>query len=278
MKKIFMLIGVVVMSAFVTACGQPVEAGYVGVRTELYGSNKGVQAEEVGPGRYMIGWNERLYVYPTFTQTMEFCSNETSDAPYLVFQTSDGAQVSACIGLSASAQPDAASTLLQKFRATDREPFDNILRTWVRQRISDELNAQAANYTAFELTKARIEMLKVVQDKVAKDAAQFGINLEKLSWISPLTYPQNVQRSINETLESVQKAEKAKQDQFAAEAQAKVTVVEAQAQADKIRIEGESLRSNPQVLQMKAIEKWDGQLPQVVTDGNTPFVNIQPRS
>lgn len=276
MKKLFMTVGALILASLVTACGQPVEAGYVGVRTELYGSNKGVQSEEVGPGRYMIGWNERLYVYPTFTQTMQFCTGDEADAPYFTFQTGDGAQVTACVGISASAKPDSASLLLQKFRATDREPFDNILRSWVYQRISDELNAQASSFTAFELTKARIEMLKKVQDKVAAEAAQYGIIIEKLSWISPLNYPANVQRSINDTLESVQKAEKAKQDQFAAEAQAKVTVVEAQAQADRIRIEGESIRQNPQVLQMRAIEKWDGQLPQV-TGAATPFVNISPR-
>ena len=42
---------------------------------------------------------------------------------------------------------------------------------------------------------------------------------------------------------------------------------------EAIRIKGEALRANPQVLQQLAIEKWNGELPKV-TGGSTPFVKI----
>jgi hypothetical protein len=38
-------------------------------------------------------------------------------------------------------------------------------------------------------------------------------------------------------------------------------------------VQGDTLRSNPQVLQLRAIEKWDGHLPQV-TSGATPFIQL----
>ena len=271
MKKLG-LFAALVLACMLSACGQPVKAGYVGVKAYLYGGDKGLQAEQVGPGRYMVGLNEELYIYPTFTQTSVFCT-DSADGSYFTFQTKDGASVSACIGMSSYAEANRAVDLLKKFRAVDEEPFDNILGTWVRQRIADELASQAINYTAFELLQKRIELLDAVQTSVAKEAAAVGIVIEKLSWIGNINYPPNVQAAINNTLESVQNAERARQDLLTAEAQSKVTIVEAQAKADAIRIQAEAIAKNPSVLQLKAIEKWDGALPQV-TSGGTPFVQL----
>ena len=39
----------------------------------------------------------------------------------------------------------------------------------------------------------------------------------------------------------------------------------AQAEADAIRLRGEALRQNPNVMELEAINKWNGQLPQYMT-------------
>ena len=54
---------------------------------------------------------------------------------------------------------------------------------------------------------------------------------------------------------------------------ANAAVAKARGEAEAIRIKGEALRANPQVLQQLAIEKWNGELPKV-TGGSTPFVKI----
>jgi regulator of protease activity HflC (stomatin/prohibitin superfamily) len=51
-------------------------------------------------------------------------------------------------------------------------------------------------------------------------------------------------------------------------------VAEAQGKADALRIEASALQSNPQILQLRAIEKWDGQMPAVIGGGATPFVDV----
>jgi hypothetical protein len=38
-------------------------------------------------------------------------------------------------------------------------------------------------------------------------------------------------------------------------------------------IKGSTARSNPQILELRALEKWNGVLPQV-TSGATPFISI----
>lgn len=73
----------IVIGGIYTLCNlQTVPAGYVGVKVNLYGSDKGVQQEELGVGRYLLTWNEQAYLFPTFNQL------HTYKVPF-TFQTSD---------------------------------------------------------------------------------------------------------------------------------------------------------------------------------------------
>jgi regulator of protease activity HflC (stomatin/prohibitin superfamily) len=260
-----------------TACGEPVPVGNVGVKVNLYGGDRGVQANVVQPGRYWMGWNQVLLVYPTSTQTTGYCSTEGTT--HFTFQSRDNASVSACIGMSYYAEEAKVPLLVEKFRSQasgDNTPLDSIAHTWIRQRIYDALNAEAAKYTAFELLPNKAALLDAVFQTVRKQAGEFGIVIENLSWTSQLLYPSKVQEAINRTLEAVQNAERAKQELITAEAQAKVTVTEAQAQADALRIQASSISSNPQVLQLEAIKKWNGELPTYVGNGSQmPFIMRQ---
>ena len=49
--------------SLLTACSK-VPAGHEGVIVHLLGTSKGVDTEVKGPGRYWIGWNDELYIFP----------------------------------------------------------------------------------------------------------------------------------------------------------------------------------------------------------------------
>ncbi|TON47649.1 transposase, partial [Vibrio parahaemolyticus] len=59
-----------------TGCSK-ITAGHVGIKVNLLGGDKGVQAEEVGVGRYWVGVNEELYSFPTFSQNYVWTASET---------------------------------------------------------------------------------------------------------------------------------------------------------------------------------------------------------
>ena len=85
-----------------TACSK-VPAGYVGVKVNLYGTSKGVQAEELAVGRYWIGMNEELYTFPTFTQNYVWTRSSTEGSPNdesISFQTNEGVVVNTDVGIS----------------------------------------------------------------------------------------------------------------------------------------------------------------------------------
>ena len=84
-------IGAVCAALYLFFAMTTIEAGYVGVRVNLY-ADKGVQNEVVGTGRYFLTPNEKMYRFPTFNQLTNY------QRPFS-FQTSDAMEIKAMIGV-----------------------------------------------------------------------------------------------------------------------------------------------------------------------------------
>lgn len=117
--------------AVLAGCSK-VPAGNVGVIVNLYGSEKGVETREVGTGRYWVGVNEELYLFPTFTQTETWGGEEA-----ISFQTVEGMKVGGAVGITYSVSPDKVTTLFQKYRAGIEEITNKFLRNMVRDAFND---------------------------------------------------------------------------------------------------------------------------------------------
>jgi regulator of protease activity HflC (stomatin/prohibitin superfamily) len=118
------------------------------------------------------------------------------------------------------------------------------------------------------------ELLIQVQNDVAAYFAPYGLTVEKLFWAGNVRVPEVVLTQINNKIANEQHALAAQAQVATVEAEARQRIAQAEGEAKAIQVQGDTLRSNPQVLQLKAIEKWDGHLPQV-TSGATPFVNLK---
>ena len=79
-------------------------------------------------------------------------------------------------------------------------------------------------------------------------------------------------------IEAQQAEAKALGDQNAniarAEGIRQANVLEAQGEAEAIRIIDEQLRENPRYLEWLKTQRWDGKLPLVIGEGGTPFIQI----
>jgi prohibitin 2 len=79
----------------------------------------------------------------------------------------------------------------------------------------------------------------------------------------------------NEKLMRVTQAEAAASERtLSADAEAYSTEVQSKARADAIRREAEALRESPEIIRLRAIEKWDGILPRIQSSGIVPFLNL----
>src|ERR1041385_6871843 len=93
----YKFLGIIGLSALLIACDK-VPTGNVGVKVHLLGGGKGVDSELLTPGRYYIGWNEDLFLFPTFTQTFIWQNYQGHDYS-MSFQTVEGLSVNADVGV-----------------------------------------------------------------------------------------------------------------------------------------------------------------------------------
>ena len=62
-----------------------------------------------------------------------------------------------------------------------------------------------------------------------------------------------------------------------AEGEAEATRLRGEAEASAIRARAEALRMNADLVQLQAVEKWDGKLPTTMVPSSAmPFINLQP--
>lgn len=248
------------------ACSK-VPAGTVGVKFNLYGGDKGVQTHELPPGRYWIGWNEELYVFPTFTQTTTWGKGETDES--LTFGTVEGLSVNADVGITYRVDPTKVTKLFQTYR----KGVEEITNTYLRNMVRDSLVKQASTIGIESVYgKGKAELIEKVEKDVRDQVAEIGIVIEKVYWIGELRLPANVTQAINAKIQATQMAAQRQNEvaQARAEAEKEVAKAEgegkarlelAQAEAEAIRIKGEALRQNPAVIELNMVERWDGKLP-----------------
>ncbi|QCR38785.1 SPFH domain-containing protein [Nissabacter sp. SGAir0207] len=276
--KHFAIACIIGAAALLTGCERAtVPAGYVGVKVDLYGTEKGVQQQEVGVGKYWLTWNEDIYQFPTFNQLHNYREPFT-------FQTSDSMDVKAKVGVEYFVDPTQVTKIFQKYR----KGVDEITEINIRQNISDALINHSGKMDINSLAAGgKTELLEEVTKDLKAKLDPMGIRVVKLSWLSDLDYPQKVKESINAKIEATQRALLRENEiaQSKAEAQkaieqargeAEATTLRAKAEADAIALRGDALRKNPEVLQLEAINKWNGTLPQTLTSGAaTPFLSLK---
>jgi regulator of protease activity HflC (stomatin/prohibitin superfamily) len=265
------------------ACSK-VPAGNVGVKFQMYGDGKG-SLQELPPGRYWVGWGYEMYTFPTFTQTYTFTRSAMEGRPVdesISFQTAQGLTVNADVGITYHIDPAKVTLIFQKYR----KGIDEITDVYLRNMIRDALVKEASSLDIESVYgKGKANLIEAVQRDVSEEVASVGIDVEKIYWIGELRLPETVVQSINAKIQATQMAEqrqnevaqaRAEAEKVEAEAQgraqAQLTIAEADAKA--ISLKGEALRQNPNVVQMSAIEKWDGHLPTYSGTGAVPFVNL----
>lgn len=275
----FILAGIIIS---LLGCGyiltnmETVPAGYVGIKVNLY-CDKGVNNQVVTTGRYFLTLNQKMYTFPTFNQLHSYDQD-------FVFQTSDAMDVRAKVGIEYNID----STKVSKIFQTYRKGIEQITEINLRQLISDALIKHASNLDINQLTAGgKTKLLDNVTNDIRNKLQTTGINVIKLSWVSDLQYPQQVKQSINAKIEATQRALLRENEiaQSRAEAQKEIeeargiaqsTRIRAQAEADAINIKAKALRDNPDIIQLNAIEKWNGVLPMYMTNGApTPFIPIK---
>jgi regulator of protease activity HflC (stomatin/prohibitin superfamily) len=260
---------IVLLALFILAACSKVPAGYQGIIVNLYGSEKGVSEKPVGIGKYWLGWNEELFIFPTFLQNYTWVkgAREREDES-ITMQTSEGLSINTDAGITYQITPDNVVKVFQKYR----QGIEEITNTFLRNMVRDAMNQTASTMTIEQLYGAHKEaFMTEVNELVKKQAIASGINVDKIYLIGTFRLPPTVEASINAKIQATQNAMMIENQVAAAQAEAKKLLIKATAEAQANELVAKSTTS--QYLQYVAIQRWDGKLPQV-TSGATPFVKL----
>lgn len=273
-----------ILAASLAACST-VPAGHVGVKVYLLGGDKGVDSEELGTGRYWIGMNEELYLFPTFMQNYVWTKGVDEGSPNdesLSFQTVEGLTANADIGISYSIDPTKVTEIFQKYRRGVEEITDTFLRNMVRDALVKAASNKPIEYV---YGAGKAELIATVQEDVTKQVAPIGIKIDKIYWIGDIRLPDKVITSINEKIGATQKAQQRQNEVAQAKAEADKKIEEARGQAESLlKVAEAQAKANmllteslsPELLQYKALEVWDGKLPTTMVPGQaTPFISVK---
>lgn len=278
------LITILAIMVFSYGCSY-VKPGHVGVKVYLLGGEKGVDTEELPVGRYWIGINEELHLFPTFTQnyvwTMDSNEGSKNDESFK-FQTVGGLVVGADIGISYAIDPTKATSIFQKYRKGVDEITDIYLRNMVRDALVKVAGDKKIDYV-YGIGKA--DLIEAVEKRVRDEVAEIGIIIEKVYWIGELRLPKIVVDAINNKIKATQKTGQRQNEvaQVIAEADkvrekakgdADAILLVATAEAAAIKIKGDALKNSPDVVKLNAIDKWNGVLPRFTGGGAVPFIDI----
>jgi regulator of protease activity HflC (stomatin/prohibitin superfamily) len=272
-----------------------VDAGHVGIRVKLAGSDRGVQDMPV-----VTGWvffnplTEQIVLFPTSVQNVVWTQSTHEGRAFdesITFSSAEGVNVNADIGLSFHIEPTLAPKLYGRFRLNDLDKLsDGYMRNTVREAYND-VGSRLTVQEIYGLGKSK--MLADVTQKCRDVFGKDGIVIDQLTINGALRLPQNVIDAINRAMEATQKALESKNRVAQVEAEALQAVTQAhgaaeaarqKAQGDAdailIRARGEAqaneiirLSTTPAVLQYRALEHWDGKLPEY-TAGQLPMLTF----
>lgn len=279
MKKFLLMF----VAALTLAACEKVPAGHKGVKVYLLGGEKGVESEELGVGRYWIGFNEELYLFPTFTQnytwTADSVKGSESDES-ISFQTREGMVVNADVGISYSIQPDRVTDIFQKYR----KGVDEITDTYLRNMVRDSLNKEASSLPVSAVYgEGKVGLIQSVERRVREEVGPLGITVERIYWAGELRFPAEVTASLNAKIRATQEAEQRENEikttkaealkaEEKARGEANAVMLRAQAEADANLLISKSL--TPELVQYEAIKRWTGELPRMTGGSAIPFVDV----
>lgn len=276
LKKIVLLACALAAPLMLTGCVDKVKNGETAVLVNMMGSDKGVDPVERGVGWVFLTPNEELFKFPTFNQNFNIAT--------VAAQDKDGMKLTFPLGMTVRAAPGSAPLLFKTYR----KGMDEIVGVNVPQVIRTSMNNAASKLSAEDMFGPGKEaFIKDVETRVRDHFANRGIIVESLYINGEIGLPPQIAESIEKKIEATQAAQRkvnelaganADADKVEADARgrANAIIAVANAEAQSLAIRGKALRENPGVVELNAIEKWDGKLPTMMGgQGAVPFINVK---
>ena len=233
---------------------------------------------------WRMPWITQVQSYPTAlrTYTMVRRTGEGSSTgdDSIDLPTREGQHITQDISVTYNTSEEQAGQVFKAFRGADVEDIE---ATFIRRTIITVAQNTAGQMSLSEVISAkRNELQDNIQKNLAGELEKMGFHLDKVN-LGASHLPASLEAQMQQKMAAQQQAQQAeyelqKQSMLAkaevakAEGEAQSILVRAKAQAEANRLLQSTLTAN--LVQSKAIDKWNGVLPQV-SGGSTPFIDLR---
>jgi prohibitin 2 len=185
--------------------------------------------------------------------------------------SSDLQDVTSSVALNYHVVPDKANVVYQTLGVEFKERI-------IDPAIQEVMKAVSARYTAEELITKRAAVSEAMRENLAERLLAYNIAVDAFSIVSF-----SFSKVFTEAIEAKQTAEqlalKSKRDLERIKIEAEQKITAARAEAESLRLQRANI--SPDLIELrkieanlKAIEKWNGILPQVTGGGAVPFIGV----
>jgi regulator of protease activity HflC (stomatin/prohibitin superfamily) len=286
-------LGLAVGTALLSTGCASVPPGYVGIKINRGGSQKGVQDYPLKTGWVgYIPFYEGVIEYPTFVQTVVWTKNPHEGSPNdesITFTTKDQLVINADVSLSYQLSEKEVPNFYVTFRADNIDIFTN---GFLHNIARDAFNNEGGKCNVETIMGNNGPFLDAVRKDVQDQVTSYGVEIKQFGFIGAPRPPEAVIQAINAKAGAQQNAFKVEYEIKTAQAEAakSIATAEGEAKAKIVAAEGESKANTavvksitPQLLQWfqlqnqkAAIDKWDGRQPQVVGDKSGVLMQLNP--
>lgn len=266
MKKIILSSFALLFMVVFSSCRERIDAGYEGIKVNLYGDGKGVDDISLVTG--VIWYNPfttEIYEYPTFVQTVDY-------EPFSI-NARDGSSFTVDPTISLKIIDGKSPEVFKKYRKNN---ITEVINTTLYNYVKNAFRIQLNNYTTDELVSKREEFEKAIEDRLTEELKAENFQLEQMT--SGLQYPSTLVKAIDAKNAAVQEAQRAQNEVLKIKAEAEKKIAEARGQAEALKIKGDAEAEynrkiaaslSSLIVQQNMINKWDGRTPVFTGAGNT---------
>ena len=282
MKKMKGLLLVAIVAITMVSCST-VPAGNVGIKFYLLGSDKGVDYQVLTPGRYWIGVNEKLFLFPTQHQTMVWTADQREGSPsdeHFDFQSKEGLQLKGNFAIEYHIKAPNVPSVFETYKQGADEVSQIILRNVMR----DAINESASYFTAAEIFgQKKMQFMDSVKVNAKQLAEVKKFTIDNVYLLGNIIPPASVVTALNNKIKAKEIAQQTENELRQTEAEAKKVIAKADGEAQAILRKAEAQAKANRMIQQsitnalidyEKVKRWDGKLPQV-TGGGGVLLNLK---
>jgi len=273
------------LSFILGACSY-VAPGEVGIKIDKMGHHREVTNADVVVGRVFYNpITTGIVTYPIKAERIVWTRSNTEGSPNndeIDFNSKEGLKLTADVALTVSVNPKCAPQLYNTYK----QPLSVLIQGTIRDIVRENMRRVSSNMGVEDIIGSGADSFnQQVKAGITKELAPMCVDVKEFSVLGTIRVPDSVTASIHQKIQAQQdaltemnkvKVAQAQADQMRELAQGKAdsAVIQAKGEAEALKIRGQALANNPEILQLEAIQQWNGVLPQYMPgtqSGALPF-------